>query len=260
MGPGGPGGFDVRKLVSGAILFAAFATGFASGQGEEPEDASSGLEERLAQVRREVKHIDLTSSIGKVPALVARETAYEAVLREAHAAAGKGEGGLPGMLEQARDMKLAALAELNEILKKHSGEHAGIAESEVWKRLHDARFANVSYRDEWLVNILDDLEGEAKVNIEMDARVYKFDTVSFHFDKTSALSMLEIMGDTLLFEWIVRGDTLYVYKENHEELFGGEWIVQKKKAWKARKDTFEAAIKEAERRALEEAEREEAGK
>lgn len=245
----------MRKLAWGSVLAAAFAAGLASGQeGGTPADRPAGdLEERLAAVRREIKQIDLESAIGRVPALLAREHEYETVLQEAYAAAGKGEGGVPAMLEKARELKLAALGDLNDILKRHTGPHAGIKEEEVWQRLRDARFANVSYKGEWLVNILDGLEEAARVNIELDARVYKFDTVSFDFDKASALSMLEIMGDTLLFEWIVRGDTLYVYKENHEDLFGGEWIRQKKRAWKARKDALDAAIKEAERRALEEA-------
>jgi hypothetical protein len=64
--------------------------------------------------------------------------------------------------------------------------------------------------------------------------------------------MLQIMGDLLYFQWVVRGDTLYVYRERHEVLFGGEWIRRKKAAWKARKDALEEARKEAERRALEE--------
>ena len=50
----------------------------------------------------------------------------------------------------------------------------------------------------------------------------------------------------------MRGDTLYVYRERNEILFGGEWIRRKKAAWKARHDAMEAARKEAERKALEE--------
>jgi len=61
------------------------------------------------------------------------------------------------------------------------------------------------------------------------------------------------MGDNLLFTWLVRGDTLYVFRERHEILFGGEWIRKKKAAWKARKKALDAAAKEAERRALERA-------
>ena len=116
----------------------------------------------------------------------------------------------------------------------------------------DARWSDVVYEQAWLVNILDDIEEAANVNIELDARIYKFDTVSFSFDKTSARAMLQMMGDTLLFRWIVRGDTIYVYKERHEILFGGKWLRQQKKAWRTRKKAIEEAAKEAERKALEE--------
>ncbi|MHC5052800.1 MAG: hypothetical protein ACYTGK_19600, partial [Planctomycetota bacterium] len=109
---------------------------------------------------------------------------------------------------------------------------------------------DIHYNNEWLVNILDDLEDAAQINIEVDARVYKFDSVTFDFDKTSARAMLQMMGDVLLFEWIVRGDTLYVYKERHEDLFGGEWIKQKKAAWKARRKALAEAEKEAEAEAM----------
>jgi hypothetical protein len=118
----------LENLVWGCVVVAAFAAGLASGQGDEPVDAvDDGLEGKLAAVRREVKRIDLEAAIGRVPALVAREYEYEALLQQAHAAAGKGEGGVPGMLEKAHGMKLAALGELNDILKKHAGKHAGIA-------------------------------------------------------------------------------------------------------------------------------------
>ena len=100
------------------------------------------------------------------------------------------------------------------------------------------------------MNILDDLEERCKINVEVDARIYKFDTVSINFDKTSARAMLQILGDQLLFNWLVRGDTLYVYKERHEVLFGGEWIRKKKAAWKARKEALKKAAEEAQRRAL----------
>ena len=107
------------------------------------------------------------------------------------------------------------------------------------------------HQGEWLVNILDDLEEAVGINIEVDARVYKFDTVSFQFEKTSARAMLQMMGDSLLFEWIVRGDTLYVFKESHEILFGGEYLARRKRAWKARKKALAEAQLEAERRARE---------
>ena len=44
---------------------------------------------------------------------------------------------------------------------------------------------------------------------------------------------------------------MYVYKERHEILFGGEWLRQKKAAWRARKDALDKAAKEAEKEALE---------
>ena len=49
----------------------------------------------------------------------------------------------------------------------------------------------------------------------------------------------------------MRGDTLYVYKERHEILFGGEWLRKKRAAWKARKEALDKAMKEAEKRAAE---------
>ena len=51
------------------------------------------------------------------------------------------------------------------------------------------------YEEEWLVNILDDLEESVGINIELDARIYKYDTVSFDFEQTSARAMLQMMGD-----------------------------------------------------------------
>ena len=103
-----------------------------------------------------------------------------------------------------------------------------------------------------LVNILDDMEERVGINIEVDARVYKFDTMSLEFDRTSARAMLTMMGESLLFNWIVRGDTLYVYKERHEVLFGKEWLRQKRAAWKARQQALIEAAKAAEKAAMEE--------
>ena len=65
-----------------------------------------------------------------------------------------------------------------------------------------------------------------------------------------ARALLQMMGDELLFNWIVRGDTIYVYKERHEVLFGGEWIRKKKAAFKARQEALKKAAAEADRRAL----------
>ena len=76
--------------------------------------------------------------------------------------------------------------------------------------------------------------------IEMDARVYKFDSVTFDFESTSARAMLQMMADELLYKWIVRGDTLYVYKERNEVLFGQKWLRNKKRAERARKKAREA--------------------
>ena len=59
------------------------------------------------------------------------------------------------------------------------------------------------------------------------------------------------MADNLLFKWIIRGDTLYVYKERHEVLFDAEWLAQKRAAWKARKKAREEAARAAEKRANE---------
>jgi len=243
----------LRKAL---LVTAALLGGFVWGQ--EPEEGGSGgdladvaledLADKMTKVRREIKIIDFEESLGLVPGLVAREREYEAVLKEAQA---KGTEIRP-LLAKARDMKIAQLADLNRILKLHRGKNVDLTEEEVWQRLSNARFRDVHFREEWLVNILDNLEEEVGINIELDARVYKFDTVTFDFEKTSARAMLQMMGDVLLFRWVVRGDTLYVFKERNEILFGGDWIRKKKAAWKARQDALEAARKEAERKALEE--------
>jgi len=239
----------VSKLIPCLLVGAAFVVGLAHGQ-EDEGAGENDLEVRLANVRREVKIIDLDTAITRVPALVQREIEYHALLEQMASENAAGKDITP-LLTKGREMKLAALKDLNEILKLHRGKFTGLKEEEVWERLKNTRFRDVQYRDEWLVNILDDLEEKCQINIEVDARVYKFDTVSFDFEKTSARAMLQMMGDQLLFHWIVRGDTLYVYKERHETLFGGEWIRQKKAAWRARKKALEEAAKEAERKALE---------
>jgi len=240
----------VRK---GLLVMAALLGGFVWGQEPEEEGnladvALEDLASRMAKVRREIKIIDFDESLGLVPGIVAREREYEAILKDAQA---KGTEIQP-LLARARDLKLAQLADLNRILKLHRGENVDLGEKEVWERLSNARFRDVHFREEWLVNILDHLEEQVGINIEMDARIYKFDTVTFDFDRTSARAMLQMMGDVLLFKWVIRGDTLYVYKERNETLFGGDWIRKKKAAWKARQEALEAARKEAERKALEE--------
>jgi hypothetical protein len=231
------------------LIAGAFAAGLAWGQDEAKEEPKTDLEARLAEVRREVKIIDLDTSLAKVDGIVAREMAYQEVAQQIYRDERAGKD-ITALLEKGRTMKLAALEDLNEILKLHRGAHIGISEEEVWERLRNARFEDIHYANEWLVNILDDLEDAARINIEVDARVYKFDSVTFDFEKTSARAMLQMMGDGLLFEWIVRGDTLYVYKERHEDLFGGEWIKQKKAAWRARRKALAEAEKEAEAEAM----------
>ncbi len=243
----------MRKVLLGA---AALLGGFVGGQDPEPggeggdlaDVALQDLAERMTKVRREIKIIDFDESLALVPGLAAREQEYESALK---AAQEKGKEIQP-LLAKARELKLEQLADANRILKLHRGKNIDLTEEQVWERLTNARFKGIRFNEEWLVNILDFLEEEVGINVELDARVYKFDTVTFDFDKTSARAMLQMMGDILLFKWVVRGDTLYVYRERHEVLFGGDWIRKKKAAWKARQDALEAARKEAERRALEE--------
>jgi hypothetical protein len=241
----------VRKALALLLVTTAFFGGLVRGQdsggdGDIADAALQDLAERLTKVRREIKIIDFDESIALVPGLVAREREYEALLKEA-----QGGKEMKPLLAKARDLKLAQLEDANRILKLHRGEHVGQTDEQVWERLANTRFRGIHFREEWLVNILDLLEKEVGINIEVDARVYKYDTVTFDFDRTSARAMLQIMGDNLLFKWVVRGDTLYVYRERNEILFGGEWIRRKKAAWKVRHDALEAARKEAERKALE---------
>ncbi|MCK6461732.1 MAG: hypothetical protein L6Q95_17770 [Planctomycetes bacterium] len=245
----------MKKPIALLLVAAAFLGGLVRGQdskggGSLEDTALQDLAERLTKVRREIKIIDFDESLGLVPGLVAREREYQALLTEAQGAADR-----KPVLAKARDLKLAQLGDANRILKLHRGEHVGRTEEQVWEQLANARFRGIHFREEWLVNILDMLENEVGINIEVDARVYKYDTVTFDFDRTSARAMLQMMADNLLFKWVVRGDTLYVYKERNEILFGGEWIRRRKAAWKARQDALEAARKEAERKALEEEER-----
>jgi hypothetical protein len=236
------------------LIAAMFAAGLAWGQGrlsdEERAARRAAMDEKLKQVRREVKMIDLDVAMERLPAILERERSYQKLLESMLEGAKSGTD-VRALMEQGRQLKHAALSDYNEILRVHRGKYVGLSDEEVWNRLREARFEDVSYEDEWLVNILDDLEDACRINIELDARVYKFDTVTFEFEKTSARAMLQMMGDSLLFKFLVRGDTLYVYKERHEVLFGGAWIKQKKAAWRARKEAIDKAAKEAERRALE---------
>ena len=218
---------NASRFAAGIALAGALLAGFAVGQGQ------SDIEARLKKVRREVKIIDLKESIPAVEGLVAREKKYEELLDRMDQAARNLPETMPKLLGEARDLKLAALADLNQVLKLHRGKYTGLKEAEIYERLK-TRFTGVRYRDEWLVNILDDLEAACHINIEMDARVYKFDYVSFDFESTSARAMLQMMADELLFKWVVRGDTLYVFKERNEVLFGQSWYRNKKRAERER--------------------------
>jgi len=157
----------------------------------------------------------------------------------------EGEVKKPRTLDIEALVKLAALEELNAILKLHRGKYVGLTEQEVRSRLEKKELEGVHYRDEWLVNILDDLEEEVGINVELDARVYKFDVVTFDFEKTSARAMLQTMADSLLFKWIIRGDTLYVYKEMNEVLFDEAWLKQQRAIWKKKREEKIKAAREA---------------
>lgn len=240
--------------IAATLLLAAFFTGFATGgEGDAPvvkKRKTDDIDERLAGVKREVKVIDLDTALIEVDAVLAREHEHSALV--AKMAAAKAAGGeVRPLLEKGFALKREQLQALNRILKLHDSKFRGLTEQQVWDRLNDARFVDVHYRDEWLVNILDDLEEAVGINIEIDARVYKFNTVSFDFEKTSARAMLQMMADALVFKWIVRGDTLYVYRERNEVLFGPEWKRQQKRAKRAR----EKALREAEKEAHEEAQK-----
>jgi len=217
---------SLGKWIGGAaaLVTACYVAGWAAGQ-----DGKGSIEERLKQVRREVKVIDLPTSIPRIPALIAREKEYSQLLDEIASTALNQPERIPKMYERARNLKLAALKDLNEILRLHRGPHTGINEKQIWERLK-TRFLGVSYEDEWLVNILDDIEEAAKINIELDARIYKFDSVTFDFEASSARAMLQMMGDELEFQFVARGDTLYVYKERNEVLFGRKYDKARKKA------------------------------
>ncbi|MHC4939849.1 MAG: hypothetical protein ACYTHK_12835 [Planctomycetota bacterium] len=225
-----------KRLGAALAVAAALLAGLAAGQ------EKGSVEERLKKVRREVKIIDHHKSIPEVAPMVEREKKYEALLDQMDDAARNQPTRMTKLLTEARQLKLEALKDLNRILKLHRGKHVGLTEAQIFERLK-TRFINVQYEDEWLVNILDDLEEACRINIEMDARVYKFDSVTFDFESTSARAMLQMMADELLYKWIVRGDTLYVYKERNEVLFGQKWLRNKKRAERARRKAMKEAQK-----------------
>ncbi len=236
-------------LIVAAALLAGLAAGQDGGRRKKPSKEEMArlqaeADAKLKKVRRVVKRLNYDDTLNLVPKLEARETEYLAIVRQIHDGATAG-GDVTKLFEQGYQMKLAALQDLSRILLLHRGKYAGIEEEDVWKRLNETRLDEVDYEEEWLVNILDDLEESMQVNIEMDARIYKFDVVSFTFTRTTARAMLQTMADTLLFKWIVRGDTLYVYKERHEELFNEAWLAKKRAAWKARKKARQDAAKRA---------------
>ena len=244
----------MKSLPAIALVIAAFAGGHVWGQGggSDPgpgkKKAKESIEERLKKVRREVKTVELDAALQRLPVLFERENKHRELIAQMKAKAAAGETIRP-LIAKAHALKTKTLADCNEILRLHKGEHVGLKEPEVWRRLIEARFADVSYEEEWLVNILDDIEESVGINIELDARIYKYDTVSFDFEQTSARAMLQMMGDVLLFKWLIRGDTLYVYKERNEILFGGEWLRARKKAWRERQKALKEAEKKADREA-----------
>ncbi len=245
------------RLLAVAAVTAALTAGLAVGQGrpkltdEEKARRQAEANAKLKKVRRAVKQLDYDETMARVPQLIAREKEYLALVEQIQKAATGGKAEIIEMLKKGRSMKIAALKDLNEILDLHRGKYAGIEEKQVRERLRQTRLEEVDYDEEWLVNILDDLEEAMQVNIELDARIYKFDVVSFDFPRTTAKAMLQTMADNLLFKYVIRGDTLYVYKERHEVLFDAEWLAQKRAAWKARKKAREEAARAAEKRANE---------
>ncbi|MGQ0612739.1 MAG: hypothetical protein ACT4PV_03190 [Planctomycetaceae bacterium] len=229
-----------RLLLAAGCL----AAGLAFGRDEPTEEQKAkdaAAAAKLALVRREVKQLDFDATLARLPAFIAREQEYMALVERIKEAASGDGADLTELLGRAREMKLRALPELNEILVCHRGPNAGLEEAEVRRRLDAAVFTAVRYEEEWLVNILDDLETNASINIELDARVYKFDVVSFRFERTSASAMLQTMADNLQFKWVIRGDTLYVYREMNEILFDDEWLAQKRAVWQAKQDAKRAA-------------------
>jgi hypothetical protein len=242
----------VKRTIGILIVAASLLAGLATGQdGRKPKPSKEELarlqaeaDEKYKKVRRVVKRLDYDKTLKLVPKLEARETEYLALVRQIHDGA-TGGSDVTSLLEKAYQMKLKAFQDLSRILLLHRGKYAGIDEEQVLTRLNGTRLEDVDYEEEWLVNILDDLEESMQVNIEIDARIYKFDVVSFTFTKTTARAMLQTMADSLLFKWIVRGDTLYIYKERHEDLFNAAWLAKKRAAWKARKKTRQDAAKRA---------------
>ncbi len=245
-----------KARLVGSLVLAGFLAGLAWGQDGDakPDKKRTRMSEetraKLAEVRREVKQIDLSDALKLVPGIFKRENRHFELVGEMKKSQDAG-GDITELLKQGRDLKRAALKDYNRVLKKHKSKYVGISEAEVYKRLRAARFEDVSYEDEWLVNILDDLEDSCRINIELDARIYKFNTATFEFEKTTARAMLQMMADALLFKWVIRGDTLYVYKERNEILFGAAWRKQQRAIKKARRAALKQAKKEAEKEARE---------
>jgi len=249
----------VRSPIRWPAIAAALAIGFAWGQEETKKPSREELarlqaeaEAKLKLVRREVKQIDLDAAVARVPGIVAREREYLALAQRIREAATGGEGDVRALLEQARTMKVAALDELNAILKVHRGKFVGLSEEDVRERFEKHEMHDLRYDEEWLVNILDDIEERAGVNIELDARVYKFDVVTYAFEKTTPRAMLRTIGDNLGIKWVIRGDTIYVYKEFHEILFDQEWLNQQRALWKKKREERIRAATEAEENARKE--------
>ena len=134
----------MRKATVSALILAAFAAGIAWGgdekDGKEDDEAKESLQERLEKVRREVKVIELDSAMQRVPGIVQREQEYLKLVELMQADATRGKDITP-LIEKGRAMKLAALGEINEILRKHKGKFAGVNEAEgrLARQLGEAR-------------------------------------------------------------------------------------------------------------------------
>ena len=198
---------------------------------EEREKRKAELRELQKTVRREVKQIDFEKTLAAIPTLVAREKVYMALVKTLVDTATGGQGDVKKLLLQGRTLKLATLGDLNLHLKLHRGKFVDIEEAQVRRRLSETLLDGVKYDEEWLVNILDDFEAAVQVNVEVDARVYKFDVLTYDFPKMTADTFLRSAADLLEFKYVVRGDTVYVYKEMYEVLFDETWLKEKRAAW-----------------------------
>ena len=95
---------------------------------EEKARRQAEADAKLRKVRREVKQLDYDDTMARVPQLIAREQEYLALVEQIQEAAAGGKGDILEMLKKGRTMKIAALKDLNEILKLHRGKYAGIEE------------------------------------------------------------------------------------------------------------------------------------